>query len=116
MPKKQQKYCSILRYLEDNDKELHEVFERLCVGSILRPRGKANGVTFLHPVDKDYRKEIVDGAFGANPEKALQMLRSMTLQDFLPNTSDFMTRKDDIPNSLAMDWGCEKTNLEGEDA
>jgi len=100
MPKKTQKYCSIHRFLEDNDKELHEVFERLCIGTLLRPKGKANGVTFLYPKDADYRKEIISAAYGANPEKALQMLRAITLLDYLPQTSDFVTRKDDLPNAL----------------
>jgi len=99
MPKLK-KYCSILRFLEDNDKALYEVFDSLCIQTLLRPKGKANGVTFLWPRDSDYRKEIIDAAYGTNPEKALQMLKSLTLLDYLPQSSDFVTRRDDLPNAL----------------
>jgi hypothetical protein len=99
MPKKLSKYCSINKFLEVYDKELYEVIEDLCLHRIFSPRG-GKGVTFLYPKEASYRKKIIDTAFGDNPEKAIQMLQSLVITDYLPSPSDFITKKDDIPNAL----------------
>lgn len=96
-----QKYCSILNFLEDYDKEFFDIFRSLCIGGLLRPRGKAAGITLLYPKEKKYREEIFSKARGPDPEEAIDMIKALVLQDYLPETSDFATRKADIPNGLA---------------
>lgn len=88
MPPKNQvkKFCSISKYIQQNDKEFYQALDDLCLFGLFRPRG--NGVTFLYP-DKDYRKKIVKEAYSDSPESAVEMVRNLVLLDFLPNHLDF---------------------------
>lgn len=98
MPKVK-KFCKILKYLEQEDSELADAVEDLCLHYLFVPKGYA-GITFLHPKDKAYRKAILDAAYGDEPEEAVQMLQSLTIVDYLPNPRDFVLKKEDIPNRL----------------
>jgi len=88
MPPKNQvkKFCSISKYIQQNDKEFYQALDDLCLFGLFRPRG--NGVTFMYP-DKDYRKKIVKEAYSDSPESAVEMVRNLVLLDFLPNHLDF---------------------------
>ena len=100
MPRKLQKYCSIYKFLEVYDKELHAAIESLCMQPLFSSKGRRGGITFLYPGDDKYKDKIIDDAYGPNPENAKQMLESLVLKDFLPTPSDFATKRDDIPNAL----------------
>ena len=93
------KFCKITRYIEQIDGELSQVISDLCLERIFIPRG-ANGITFLYPADKAYRKDIVASAYSNNPEKAIQIIESLIISDYLPRPGDFVLKKDDIPNLL----------------
>jgi len=98
MPKLK-KFCKITRYIEQIDGELSQMISDLCLDRLFIPRG-VNGITFLYPKDPAYRKEILSSAYSDNPEKAIQMLESLIVLDYLPRPGDFVLKKDDIPNSL----------------
>jgi hypothetical protein len=89
---------SIPKYLEKYDKELYQAIDDLCLLNLFNVR--RNGVTFLHPRDKAFRKKIIDYSYSDNPEKAVDMIKSLVLMDYLPEPRNFESRKDDIPNAL----------------
>ena len=96
--KKVKKFCRVTKFLQQTDKDLHQALDDLCLFGLFRTRGR--GVTFLYPVDKSYRKKIIDSAYSNTPEKAVDMIRSLVLLDYLPSPNDFKNKKDDIPNAL----------------
>jgi hypothetical protein len=96
---KLKKFCKITRYIEQIDGELAQVITDLCLDRLFIPRG-VNGITFLYPKEPSYRKEIIASAYSDNPEKAIQMIESLIILDYLPRPGDFVLKKDDIPNSL----------------
>ena len=98
MPTKLKRFCRITKFLEQHDKELYQTIDDLCLFNLFRSRG--NGITFLHPSDKAFRKKIIDSAYSDSPEKAIDMIRSLVLMDYLPSPKDFESKKDDIPNAL----------------
>ena len=85
------KYCSLSKYLEQNDKELYSVFENLCGISLLRPQRDSTGVTMLIPKEKAYRQKIINAAYSTSPEVATAMLKSLVLRDYYPTPSSFGT-------------------------
>lgn len=100
MPKsKLTKFCKITKYLEQEDYDLYRVIDDLCLHSIFIPRG-VNGITFLMPKEKKIRDEILKNAYSDEAEKAEKILRSMVIQDYLPDASSFLSKQDDIPNQL----------------
>lgn len=93
------KFCRLTKYLENIDKNLYQTFDDLCLFSLFSTRG-GRGVTFLYPSDASYRKKIINLAYSNTPEKAVDMLKSLVIMDYLPKPVDFKNKKDDIPNSL----------------
>lgn len=98
MPKLK-KFCKIIRYIEQIDGELSQMISDLCLERLFIPQ-RVNGITFLYPKEDSYRKEILSYAYSDNPEKAIQMMESLIVLDYLPRPGDFVLKKDDIPNSL----------------
>ena len=99
MTHKLKKFCKITRYIEQIDGELSQMISDLCLDRLFIPRG-VTGITFLYPKEPSYRKEIITSAYSDNPEKAIQMLESLIVLDYLPRPGDFVLKRDDIPNSL----------------
>ena len=87
MPSKLKKFCRLSKYLEQSDKEFYQALDDLCLLGLLRVRG--NGVTFLYPTNKTLRKTLVKYAYSNEPEKAVDMFKTLVLLDFLPRPSDF---------------------------
>ena len=85
--KKVKKFCRVTKFLEQTDKDLYQALDDLCLFGLFRTRGR--GVTFLYPTDKSYRKKIIDSAYSNTPEKAVDMIRSLVLLDYLPSPNDF---------------------------
>jgi hypothetical protein len=88
--KKLQKFCRISLYLEQIDKELFEVFEKMCALGYLQSRGN-NGITFLYPENKEYRNKIIDTAYGKNPENISPMLKSLVITEYYSTPAAFGT-------------------------
>jgi hypothetical protein len=99
MSKSVHKHCNILNYIKQADKELYELVQELCIGRMFNPRRGSPGLTFLRP-DDSLMKEIKSLAYGDNPEKAVEILQSCVLLDYLPKPDDFDAKKDDIPTFL----------------
>lgn len=91
------KTSKLTQYLKQIDDELYQVFDDLCLFSLFRIRG--SGVTFLYPADKTYRRSIINKAYSNNPEDAVDMVKSLVLLDYLPTTTEFANKRDDIPNA-----------------
>ena len=85
---KNPKYCKLFLYIQDHDQDLAEVIDRLCLAGDLMP-GRGNGVTLLYPHDKAYREEIISAYKDGNEDKALQLIRSLIVPDFVKSLSEF---------------------------
>ena len=96
MSKKQA--CPITQFLEKHDREFHQALCGLGQLNLFKVRG--SGVTFLYPQDEKFRRKIVHTSYSDNPDKAIDMIKSLVLLDYLPNLDEFDRKKDDIPNSL----------------
>lgn len=94
-------YCNAFTYLEENHKQFLSLFQRSCTVGLLRTKGK-QGLTVLIP-DKDLLKGLVD-MFDSNKKEsyadAIAKLKSLILLDYLPDASDFETKKSDIPTGF----------------
>lgn len=99
MSKSVQKHCSILNYIRNEDSELYDLVQDLCIGRIFVPRRGTSGLTFLRP-DKSLLAQIKKMASGDDPEEAVAVLQSMILLDYLPKLDDFEDKKSDIPTFL----------------
>jgi hypothetical protein len=87
--KQLKKFCSLAKYIEQIDKDLFHVFDKLCIVNYLRPMRGTDGITFLYPKEKSYRQKIINAAFSPNPEVAIAMIRSLILHDFHESPSSF---------------------------
>lgn len=94
-------FCRIDQWLEKKDPALFEAADHLCVMHTLKPR-PGGGVTFLYPLDKKYREDIIKGSIGDSDEQIMaeKMFKSLVLQLHLPDVGAFQTFSDDIPNAL----------------
>lgn len=98
MSKGVSKQCSILNYLRQNDEDLHELIQNLCLGKIFIPRRDSHGITFLRP-DKGLTKTLMSMA-SSDPEKAVEVIQSLVLTVNLKSLKDFEKYKDNIPTFL----------------
>lgn len=116
--KKFKTWCRITDYVESVDPELAEILRGTCVDLSLNSlRGKA-GITFLMPQDKALRKKIADLAYSDKAEdasKACDMLNAMIFRDVFKTPSDWMNKRDDIPNSLLPPQHVEIENATGKE-
>jgi hypothetical protein len=99
------KYCSLSKYLQQNDKELLAAFEDLCQQHLLRPQRDSSGVTLIIPKEKAYRQKILNAIGSTSPEVAVAMLKSLVLRDYYPTPSSFGTN---VVNLLG-----QKVSIEG---
>lgn len=91
------KFCSLSKYLEKKDKDFYGAIDDLCLLHYLRPNRGSSGITFLYPKEKSYRDKFISEAYGKNPEQAVSILRSLIIQEFLPNYDSFT---DNVINTL----------------
>jgi hypothetical protein len=87
MSTKIKKFCSILTYLKNVDKNLHELIMDLCITRSFTPK-KGKGLTFLRP-DKDLFDKISKMASGDDPEEAVAALLSLIITEHVPDVSSF---------------------------
>ncbi len=96
--RKLQKFCSIQRFLQQYNPNLYELYEDLCLVSLLRPRGKNQGLTFMMP-DKKATTLIQKKTYSDNPEEADKILRSLIIKSTCNTMSDW-TRDGNIVDSM----------------
>ena len=89
--KELKKFCHLSKYINQNDKDLYEVFDDLCLTSLLRPLRDSSGITFLYPNEKAYRQKIINAAYSNDPTVAANMLKSLVLDGYYPSTTLFGT-------------------------
>ena len=87
--KELKKFCKLSRYLEQVDPDLFNVFEDLCLTNYLRPMRGSSGITFLYPKDKAYRQKIINATYSNDPTVAMDMVKSLILQEYYPSPSTF---------------------------
>ena len=92
------KVCPITQFLEKHDREFHQSLYVLGQLNLFKVRG--SGITFLYPADEKFRRKIIHTSYSDNPDKAVDMIKSLVLLDYLPTVKEFDDKKDDIPNSL----------------
>ena len=97
------KVCPITQFLEKHDREFHQSLYVLGQLNLFKVRG--SGITFLYPADEKFRRKIIHTSYSDNPDKAVDMIKSLVLLDYLPTVKEFDDRKDDIPNSLKKSVG-----------
>jgi hypothetical protein len=90
------KFCRLTKYVEQNNPDLYQVIEDLCIGHYFKPSRDANGITFLFP-DKAYAQKIINAAYSTDPDVAVNMLKSLLVHGFYSSTADF---KDGVVNLL----------------
>lgn len=93
--------CSIPNYLEKAYPEVYEIITATC--SNLSNLKNKNGITFLLPVDKTVLKKIkglLESDDANEFTRACNMINAMTIYDVMNDASDWMDKKDDIPNAL----------------
>lgn len=96
-------HCRIQDYIEAADPEFAEIIRGTCSDMALGSTKGKPGITFLLPQDKSLRKKIADLAYSDKIEdanKAGDMINAMIFRDVFKSTSDWVSKKDDIPNSL----------------
>jgi len=96
-------YCRIIDYVDSVDPELSELIRGTCADLALGSTKGKPGITFLMPQDKTFRKKLSDLAYSEKVEdanKASDMLNALIFRDLFKSPSDWMSKKDDIPNSL----------------
>jgi hypothetical protein len=100
--RKPQKFCHIMGWVKAHDPELADAISDLCMGGQLSSR--FGGATLLYPPAK-IRKEIVDGAYSAEPEAAIDLIRAHIIPMCLKSAADFTGQT--IGSKLEIEIGVE---------
>lgn len=118
MSKKFKTFCRIIDYVESVDTELAELLRGTCADMSLGSLKGKPGITFLMPQDKAFRKKIADLAYSDKIEdanKACDMLNACIFRDVFKTPSDWMNKRDDIPNALLPSQHVEVENVSGKE-
>ena len=68
------KFCSLLTYIEHNNRDLYDTIQDLCLTSIFNTR-RGRSVTFLMPDPKSkFHAKIINAAYGKNPSDAVDLI------------------------------------------
>lgn len=94
---KGKRYCSIQKWIEENDKKLFDFLEDNCLLGIFKFRHGTSGVTFLHPKNwKDIEKDIESGDY----VNGVNTLKAHVLQGYYPNLDGLIEQQDGLVNAL----------------
>lgn len=94
---KGKRYCSIQKWIEENDKKLYDFLEDNCLLGIFKFRHGTSGVTFLHPKNwKAIEKAIESGDY----VDGVNTLKAHVLQGYYPNLDGLMEQHDGLVNAL----------------
>lgn len=110
-------HCRIIDYVGTTNPKLADIIKGVCAdGSLNSSKGKL-GVTFLMPMDKDFLKKLHDLAYSANVDdvdKANELINNLIIRDIFRTPGDWMTHRDDIPNSLFPSQKIEVESVSGD--
>lgn len=96
-------YCRITDYMDSVDSEFSELIRGTCADLALNSTKGVPGKTLLWPQDKAYKEKIAKLAYSDKVEdanKASDMINALIIRDVFKAPSEWLARKDDIPNSL----------------
>ena len=96
---KPEKNPSVAVWLKYFDKDLYEAIDDQGILGILRPR-HGSTMTFLYPSEKSYRDKIIEKLNGNDATLGVNMVQSLVIRDFLADATDWLEKKDNIPNAL----------------
>jgi hypothetical protein len=99
---KSSKYCKIMFWLKEKDKDLADAFEKMCMDDSLIPRRSDYGITFIYPDDKDYRKKIIRMANGEDEEMAIKIMGSLILVQPIHAGRDFERFKESMVSTIGL--------------
>ena len=85
----------IANYLESIDKDLYQSFDDLDIFNLINYK---KGLTFLYPTSNKIKKKIIKLAYSNSPEKAIDIIKSLFLLDYLPKITSF--KKNVIANAM----------------
>lgn len=103
------KFCSLLTYIEHRNRELYDTIHDLCLTGIFNTR-RGRSVTFLMPDSKSsFHSKIVNAAYGANPDKAVNLIRACVLLVRITSLDEFAKADGGkLPNELKQDLEVDK--------
>jgi hypothetical protein len=85
MSKSIPKHCRIASYINENDKDLYDVINSLCLTTSL---SSVKGVTFLMPTG-GFRKEILAKSYKGDSDDAIKLIKGCTIHSYVPTLSAF---------------------------
>ena len=91
------KFCRLTKYIEQQNADLYQVIEDLCIGHYFKPSRDSNGITFLFPENKAYTQKIINAAYSTDPDVAVNMIKSLIIYGYYSSTSEF---KEGVVNLL----------------
>jgi hypothetical protein len=95
------KFCSLLTYIEHNNRDLYDTIQDLCLTSIFNTR-RGRSVTFLMPDPKStFHATIINAAYGKNPSDAVDLIKACTILLHLETLDAFSNVENEtLPNEL----------------
>jgi hypothetical protein len=87
------KFCRLGKFIEQNEPDLFQVFDDLCIMFLLKPERGTDGITLLLPEEASYKKSIIDAAYSENPDEAIKILKSLILKGCFKEAADFKRNK-----------------------
>lgn len=83
-------HCRIFSFIETLDPEFAEAIKHLCLEGALSPGHGISGVTFLYPLDDEYRATIIKKAHSEEANDAVKMMESLIVQQSLQSGDDWL--------------------------
>ena len=91
------KYCSILQYIQHNNRELYDTINDICPAltgifslKSFGPTGGKRDLTMLMPIKgSEMHKEIVSMAYGGRELEAIALIKTCLLYKHIPSIGDF---------------------------
>jgi hypothetical protein len=98
------KFCSLLTYIEHNNRDLYDTIQDLCLTSIFNTR-RGRSVTFLMPDSKSsFHAKIINAAYGQDPGIAVDLIKACTITLHLKDLDAFSnTDGGKLPNELGQE-------------
>lgn len=81
-------YCSIQKWISDEDENLADSIRDLCMVSQLTAREGSRGVTFLYPSEA-VRKEIRSASRSDTPQRAIDLIQAHIVPAFMGSSAAF---------------------------
>lgn len=92
-----EKSCSILTYVRNNNRELYDTIDDLCLVGVFSmksfgPSAPKKELTFLMPVKgSEMHKEIISAAYGGKEHDAIAMIKNCLIWKYISTIAEFKT-------------------------